>query len=158
MNGLELYILGRRLMKIGQEATPQAGIHRLPTSVQLVLMDISEHPDSSISDIVERTGFPQSLVSTAVARMRDGGALETNTDAADRRRTLVRVSPKVRARMAQVPTTPLEDVLGPALGINDPAEVADLLSALESLARRFDKDVGQASEETTGTKPVPEGK
>ncbi len=51
------------------------------------------HPDSSISEITERTGFPQSLVSTAVAKLRDVGVVETEPDPTNRRRTLVRAAP-----------------------------------------------------------------
>jgi DNA-binding MarR family transcriptional regulator len=143
VNGFDLYLLGRRLMKLGEEATPRAGFHRLPTSMQMVLVDVSEHPDSSISQIADRTGFPQSLVSGAVARLRDGGALETSTDPVDRRRTLVRPSADIPARQAKVPTTPVEDVIGPALGIHDPDDLAAVIAMLESLARRFDPAVNE---------------
>ncbi|HZC41510.1 MAG TPA: helix-turn-helix domain-containing protein [Streptosporangiaceae bacterium] len=137
MNGIELYILGRRLMKLGQEAMPRAGFRRLPSSVQTILIDISEHPDSSISQIVARTGFPQSLVSAAVARLRDGGALQTAVDPADRRRTLVRMSADIPARMAQAPADPVGPVLAAALGIDEPAELAEVVSMLTVLAERF---------------------
>jgi DNA-binding MarR family transcriptional regulator len=74
---------------------------RLPVSVQLALTDISEHPDSTISETVRRTGFPQSLVSSAVARLAQGGVLTTRTDPVDRRRTLVRLAADVPARAAR---------------------------------------------------------
>jgi DNA-binding MarR family transcriptional regulator len=137
VNGFDLYVLGRRLMRLGQEATPRAGFHRLPTSVQLVLVDIGDHPGTSVSEVVSRTGLPQSLVSTAIARLRDGGALLTETDPEDRRRTLVRPPPDLAARTARVPSTPLDDVLGPALGIEDPEQVAALIGALEDVAARL---------------------
>lgn len=139
MNGFDLYVLGRRLMRLGQDATPRAGIHRLPTSVQLVLVDVGEHPGTSVSEVVTRTGLPQSLVSAAVARLRDGGALLTETDPGDRRRTLVRPSPAIAARKAKVPTTPLEDVLGPALGLEDPHEIAHVVELLNELATRLER-------------------
>jgi DNA-binding MarR family transcriptional regulator len=87
VNGFDLYVLGRRLMRLGQDATPRAGIHRLPTSVQLVLVDVGDHPGSSVSEVVARTGLPQSLVSAAIARLREGGALTTEIDPNHRRRT-----------------------------------------------------------------------
>lgn len=139
VNGLDLYILGRRLMRLGQEATPSAGIHRLPSSVQLVLVDVGDHPGTSVSEVVARTGLPQSLVSAAVARLRDGGALLTETDPADRRRTLVRPSPRIPARTARVATTPLEDVLGPALGLEDADEIAHVVALLSELAARLER-------------------
>jgi DNA-binding MarR family transcriptional regulator len=137
VNGIELYVLGRRLMKLGEEAMPRAGFRRLPSSVQTVLLDISEHPDSSISQIVARTGFPQSLVSAAVAQLRDRGVLRTAVDQADRRRTLVRLSADIPARMARAPANSVEPVLAEALGIDDPAELASVVSMLAALADRF---------------------
>jgi DNA-binding MarR family transcriptional regulator len=139
VNGFDLYVLGRRLMRLGQEATPRAGIHRLPTSVQLVLVDVGDHPGTSVSQIVTRTGLPQSQVSAAINRLREGGALVTDTDPRDRRRTLVRPSPTIRKRRDQVPTTPLEDVLGPALGVEDPDEIAHVVELLTELAARFER-------------------
>jgi DNA-binding MarR family transcriptional regulator len=139
VNGFDLYVLGRRLMRLGQEATPKAGIHRLPTSVQLVLVDVGDHPGTSVSEVVTRTGLPQSLVSAAVARLRDGGALLTESDPEDRRRTLVRPSPAIASRKAQVPTTPLEDVLGPALGVDDPDEIAHVVELLTELAALLER-------------------
>jgi DNA-binding MarR family transcriptional regulator len=137
MNGTELYVLGRRLMKLGEEAMPRAGFRRLPSSVQTILLDVSENPDSSISQIVFRTGFPQSLVSEAVARLRQGGALSTAIDPADRRRTLVRLSADIPARMNQAPADSVEPLLAQALGIDDPAELANVTSTLTALAERF---------------------
>jgi len=139
VNGFDLYVLGRRLMRLGQEATPRAGMHRLPTSVQLVLVDVGDHPGTSVSEVVAPTGLPQSLVSAAIARLRDGGALVTETDPADRRRTLVRPSPRIPARRAKVPTTPLASVLGPALGLEDPDEIAHVVGLLDELAAAFER-------------------
>ena len=127
-------------MKLGEEAMPRAGFRRLPSSVQTILLDISEHPDSSISQIVARTGFPQSLVSGAIARLRDRGALQTATDPADRRRTLVRLSGDIPARMARAPADQVEPVIAEALGIRDPAELAEVVSMLTTLADRFSAD------------------
>jgi DNA-binding MarR family transcriptional regulator len=137
VNGIELYVLGRRLMKLGQGAMPRAGFRRLPSSVQTILLDVSEHPDSSISQIVARTGFPQSLVSEAVARLREGGALRTAIDPSDRRRTLVRLSPEIPARMNRAPADSVEPVLAEVLGTDDPAELANVVSTLTALAERF---------------------
>jgi DNA-binding MarR family transcriptional regulator len=107
--------------------------------VQLVLVDVGDHPGTSVSEVVTRTGLPQSLVSAAVARLREGGALLTETDPDDRRRTLVHPSPALASRTAQVPTTPLEDVLGPALGLTDQQEIARVVELLTELAARFER-------------------
>ena len=117
MNGAELFGLGRRLMKLGVQAIPPSGFREMPTSVRMVLVDVFEHPGSTIGQIVERTGFPQSHVSSAVARLRDGGVLETMVDPADRRRTLVAPSRTHRARVerAQREMEPVDDVIETAL-------------------------------------------
>jgi DNA-binding MarR family transcriptional regulator len=137
VNGIELYVLGRRLMKLGTEAMPRAGFSQLPTSVQTILLDISEHPGSSISQIVKRTAYPQSLVSGAVARLREAGALRTEADPADRRRTLVRLAADIPARMSKAPAEPVEPLLAARLGIEDPAELAEIVNTLTRLADRL---------------------
>jgi DNA-binding MarR family transcriptional regulator len=137
MNGLELFLLGRRLQKIGAAAIPRAGFHELPPSVRSILIDVFEHPDSSIGEITARTGWPQSHVSASVARLRSGGALEATVDPEDRRRTLVRASPEVLRRVGGWAWPPIDDALADALGAEDPADVAQAIAALERLARRL---------------------
>jgi DNA-binding MarR family transcriptional regulator len=137
VDGLELFLLGRTLMKIGQEAIHRAGFHQLPTSVRSVLIDVFEHPNSSVGEIAARTGFPQSHVSASVARLRAGGAFETTLDPRDRRRTLVRPSPEVLRRAAQRAAAPIDDALADALGTEDPGEVGEVVGALEGLGRRL---------------------
>src|SRR5271155_3375243 len=102
MNPMSLYLLGRKLMQIAEGMLPTG---RKLTSARLVFVDVAYHPNSSISEITERTGFPQSLVSTAVAKLRDLGLLATDPDPVDRRRTLVRTTPAlnpVKGRLSRV--------------------------------------------------------
>src|ERR1700745_3485177 len=101
MNGLELFLLGRRLMRLGQSAVPSGRFQGLPTSVQSVLIDVFEHPDTAIGGIVTRTGLPQSHVSTSVARLIRVGVLEKRVDPNDGRRTLVRPTGGIRERIRQ---------------------------------------------------------
>ncbi len=138
MNALELFLLGRKLMKLGEQAIPTtAGFHQLPTSVRSILIDVFEHPNSSVGEITTRTGFPQSHVSAAVARLREGGALVTTVDPNDRRRTLVRPSPEVPRRAARLVSAPIDGALAAALGTQDPGEVGEVVAALEALAQRL---------------------
>jgi DNA-binding MarR family transcriptional regulator len=142
MNGVELFLLGRALMRIGEEAMPAPpggagqGSARL---VLTVLSDIVGHPDSAIGEIAQRTGLPQSQVSTAVARLREAGSVETNTDPADRRRMLVRPARRTSSRVAQVRRTTIDAALTAALP--DPADLADTLALLDTLAARLIPDV-----------------
>lgn len=92
VNGMDLALLGRTLMKLGEASIPTEGIGGHGTSAQSVMIvaaDIKAHPGTPVKDVAARTGFPQSKVSACVARLREAGAVETHTDPADRRRTLI---------------------------------------------------------------------
>lgn len=140
MNGVELFLLGRTLMKIGEEAMPTEGLPAYSTSVRSVLIvasDIVEHPGSAVGEIAARTGLPQSQVSGCVARLREAGAIVTEPDAADRRRVLIRQAPEATERVDLVRSTTIDAALAAALGAEDPEDVAEIVSALETLARRL---------------------
>lgn len=130
-------MLGRRLMKLGEEAIPSSGFRALPASVRSVLVDALSHPGSSISDITGRTGFPQSHVSASVAKLRELGALVTEVDPADRRRTLVQAAPGVMQRASQRTSVPADATIAAALGADGEGSLAEVLAALELLARRL---------------------
>jgi DNA-binding MarR family transcriptional regulator len=146
MNGLELFLLGRKLMKLGEEAIPPSGFHQMPTSVRSVLLDVYQHPGSSVSEITARTGFPQSHVSASVARLRDAGALVAETDPADRRRTLVGPNAEVRRGLHRLEWVPVDAVLARAIGTGEPGDVAEAVAALELLARLLAPQVLQVVE------------
>jgi DNA-binding MarR family transcriptional regulator len=137
MDAAELYLLGRKLMKIGEGELPKADAGGLVASVRMILIDVSEHPDSSIGEIASRTGFPQSHVSASVAQLRDLGALETSVDASDGRRTLARLAPGMRERAARRASIPVNDALSAALDISDPGHLKEVLGALEVLTARL---------------------
>jgi DNA-binding MarR family transcriptional regulator len=151
VNGLELFLLGRRLMKLGEEAIPRSGFHRMPTSVRSVMVDAYEHPGSSVSEITARTGFPQSHVSASVNRLREAGALITTTDPADRRRTLVSPNPEVRRGVPSMPWEPLDAVLARAIGTGDTGQAAEAVAALELLARLLMPDAPAHLPSTAGS-------
>jgi MarR family len=136
MNAVELYLLGRRLMKIAEEALPKPATGGAPTSVRMILIDIGEHPNSSVGEIASRTGFPQSHVSASVARLRELGALSTSIDPSDRRRTLTRVAPGIGPRSKRA-AVPVDSVLAAALGSSDPTAVEEVTGALDGLAARL---------------------
>ncbi|WP_308126147.1 helix-turn-helix domain-containing protein [Nonomuraea ceibae] len=140
MNGVDLFLLGRTLMKIGEEALPTEGLGDQPgstRSVLIVVSDIRAHPGSAISEIVTRTGLPQSAVSAAVARLREAGAVVTEPDARDRRRLRVRPAPELSSRVEQVRSTAIDAALAKALGGDDPHRVAEVVALLEELARHL---------------------
>lgn len=135
VNGVDLYLLGRALMKIGEEALPEppSGEGRYAGSARMVLIvagDIAEHPATAVGEIAARTGLPQSQVSTAIARLKESGAVETTPDPTDRRRALVTGTTD---GLAEVRATTISPALTAAL--DDPKRVAEVIGLLEQLAR-----------------------
>ncbi|MFI6483769.1 MarR family transcriptional regulator [Nonomuraea sp. NPDC050663] len=140
MNGVDLFLLGRTLMKIGEEALPTEELGDRPGSARIVLIvvsDVRTHPGSAISEIVTRTGLPQSAVSAAVARLREAGAVITEPDIRDRRRLLVQPAPEISSRVEQVRSTSIDAALAKALAIDDPDRVTEIIALLEELARNL---------------------
>ena len=107
----------------------------------MVLIDVFENPGSTIGQIVERTGLPQSHVSNSVARLREADVVTTNSDPADGRRTLVSPSRSQRAKAAQRQAD-LPDVaehlsadLVDRLGPEGADHLDEVLNAIDLLAR-----------------------
>ncbi|WP_217700852.1 MarR family winged helix-turn-helix transcriptional regulator [Krasilnikoviella flava] len=129
-------------MKIGEEALPPppGGTARHAGSDRLVLIvasDIADHPDTTVSEIVSRTALPQSQVSSAVARLKEAGSVQTVTDPSDRRRVLVRQAAEESERVAQVRGAGIDDALTAALGPDDPDRLKQVTQALDVLARHL---------------------
>ncbi|MBW0275633.1 MarR family transcriptional regulator [Nocardia sp. MH4] len=137
MDGVELFLLGRTLMKIGEEALPTAGLGGGHRPVLVVTSDIVAHPDSTVGEIARRTGLPQSAVSTAVARLEEAGSITTATDPRDRRRTVIRPAERISARVAQIRASTIDAAVAAALPTADPAATAEVLQALDVLARHL---------------------
>jgi SAM-dependent methyltransferase len=159
MDGFELFDLGRKLMKIGEEAIPDtAGVRRLSVGVRYILTDVFEHPGTSITEITERTGFPPSHISASLATLRDAGVLETTVDPDDQRRTLVRPIPRHGA--ADRAAAPVDERLATAAGIQDPDQVKEMVATLETLARRLTGALAPEHFNTqyTGTPPWDTGR
>lgn len=142
VNGVELFLLGRTLMKIGEDAMPEppGGAERHAGSTRLVLIaasDIAAHPGTTVGDIAGRTGLPQSQISTAVARLKEAGSITTAPDPADRRRALISPAAEPSARVEQVRATTIDAALATALGTDDPQRLREVTDALTVLARHL---------------------
>ena len=136
VNALDLYLLGRALMKVGEQAMRGDDAPAVPTGIRLILIDLAEHPGSSIGEITARTGLPQSHVSQSVARLRARGALETASDPRDGRRTLVRLSADLPERAARLGSASVEARLAEALDVSDPGELVEALESVLAHLRR----------------------
>lgn len=135
MNGLELLLLGHKLSAIGLAAMPDGHLATLPVSARAILVDIFDNPGSAIKDITARTGFPQSLVSSTVARYKGMGLLVTGADPADRRRTIVSPAPgELEEGWREADRSTVDGALAEALPGLDAAGLARVLAALETLS------------------------
>lgn len=136
-----MFLLGRTLMKLGEDSLPTDGIGPQPGStrtVLVVLLDLVEHGESSVGDIVGRTGLPQSQVSTAVARLREADRVDTEPDPADRRRVRIRIRPDPSPRALAVASSSIDATIAAALGHDsEDSEVEAVVASLESLAVRL---------------------
>lgn len=139
MEAAGLYRLIRQLRTVAGAATTDDPEAVSPSSFA-VIEDLVRHPDSSITQIVGRTGLVQSMVSNAVAQLRADGLLQTAADPQDRRRTLVSLNASV-----------CQDVLTPRAGRSidealqrirpdlDDVLRAELVHHLEAIARLLDR-------------------
>lgn len=144
MDGFELFQLGRRLMKLGEQSIPEVGILRLSGPTRAIVFDVFENPGCSISEITARVEFPQSQVSACVARLREAGVFETISDPADRRRTLVRPTADALSRARDRPVAVIDRAIAEKIGTGDPVEIQRVKDALESLATLLRADRSDA--------------
>lgn len=135
---MELFLLGRRLMQVAERALPQG---KTTASLRLVLIDVAYHPGSSISEITERTGFPQSLVSLSVAKLRDIGMVETAPDPVDRRRTLVHTTERMIEQAQRRGGSRIDGAIIDQLGPEHEDQAGEALAALDLLARLLTPEV-----------------
>ena len=77
-------------------ATANEGERPVAASTVAIVEDVTGHPQSPITEIAQRTGLAQSLVSRTVVRLQTRGVLTVGHDPADGRRTLVSVDPQTR--------------------------------------------------------------
>jgi DNA-binding MarR family transcriptional regulator len=131
VDALELIRLGRALTKLGEEAMRGGSAQGLPNGPSLILRDVFAHPGSSISEIVTRTGLPQSYVSESVRRLRSTEVVVIEEDPRDHRRTLVTVSARHRQTVARKSAAPVDSVIAAAVGERAAPEA---LKACELLA------------------------
>ncbi|MEV4132895.1 MarR family transcriptional regulator [Dactylosporangium sp. NPDC049742] len=135
MGPVELMLLGRTLMKLGEQALPStSGGER---TVVIVMSDVYEHPGTTVGEVAARTGLPQSAVSGAVARLREAGSVLAEPDPADRRRQLLARNPNPTARQREVAAIDIAPTVAAALSTDEPAALTEVLTALETVARHL---------------------
>jgi DNA-binding MarR family transcriptional regulator len=128
----QLYKLGRTLIDAAQQAQG-VNEHRITPSEHLVLRDLFFNGQSSISQIVARTDLAQSRVSICIKKLAERGWVTTTTDPADGRKTLARVTRRVKAEGAQRRAMDAQDALAPLLTNCSAADRRAITDALERL-------------------------
>ncbi|WP_019925349.1 MarR family winged helix-turn-helix transcriptional regulator [Nocardia sp. BMG111209] len=133
MDAQRLHRLGKRLIELSRQHVSLDPDERAigGSTEGLLLEDVLLHPESTISHIVERTGFSQGHVSARVARLVDQGLLNTFPDPADRRRTLVDATPMLQRAVARRHRAPREVF---AETLTDPHTADRVLTLLDELA------------------------
>ncbi|MGH3623056.1 MAG: MarR family winged helix-turn-helix transcriptional regulator [Sciscionella sp.] len=133
MDGGQLHRLGKRLIELSRQVTGEPGDLTLTPGEAAVLEDVITHPDSSVSEIGQRTGFVQSHVSTSVARLKKRGLITTASDLADGRRTRVRISGTAMNAITRRAVRRIDDTLGRSVA--DPIRAERVTVLLDELAR-----------------------
>lgn len=136
VNAGELHRLVRALQDIAVAATANPGERPVSASMIAIVVDVREHPSSSISQIVERTGLAQSLVSGTVARLGTAGVFIVEQDSTDRRRVLVKMNPQRQVEdFTERGSRAIADAIREAVPDATDARVARIDSALDRLAK-----------------------
>lgn len=135
MDPVELFLLGRRLMKIAETALPDVGASAGGNRTTLLTAsEIAGHPGSTVGEIATRTGLPQSAISQAVARLVGAGSVVGEPDPADGRRTLLRHVGETSERVAEVRATSIRPALRAATDGADAASLDVIEGALRQLS------------------------
>jgi len=107
------------LREIAQVATANDGERPVAASTVAIVEDVTDHPQSPITEVARRTGLAQSLVSRTVERLQAHGVFAVGRDPADGRRTLVSVDPRTRhLDFGERAERPITDAIRRVAGVN----------------------------------------
>ena len=157
MNAGQLHRLARVLREIAQVATANEGERPVAASTVAIVEDVTDHPQSPITEIAHRTGLAQSLVSRTVDRLQAHGVLTVARDPADGRRTLVGVDPQTRHQdFARRAERPIADAVLQVAGVSGEQQ-RRIEAALEVLADELlDRSPGPPSRPAPGAAAGPQ--
>ena len=139
MFAAELHRLARTLREIALDATGNTGADHVNAGELAVLEDVARHPRSTISDITERTGLAQSLVSRIVQAAATQGSLAVDQDDRDRRKVRVELTAGTRRAILERAGRPVDEAIAartPALPAAERAALEDHLAQAAALLRR----------------------
>lgn len=128
----QLYQLGRTLIDAAQRAQGATETGMSPSEF-LVLRDLFINGESSVSEIVTRTDLAQSRVSTCINKLSARGYVTTANDPTDGRKTIARVTDRVKTEGLKRRTQNAQDALAPLLAGCPPAEREQITKAIQRL-------------------------
>jgi MarR family transcriptional regulator, 2-MHQ and catechol-resistance regulon repressor len=128
----DLIWLGQRLVDTGR-LEMQAHAPGVPTAEIVVMRNLMESSPNTITALANRTGYAQSRVSTAVSGLVNRGWVQTGSDPADGRRTLVSVPDHIRQAAHNIQTSSDAHTLEHLLARRSPDRRQAIVSALEEL-------------------------
>ncbi len=138
MRAAELHRLARELRAIALVATKNIGSDRVNAGELSVLEDIARNPGATIAEITHRTGLAQSLVSRITHAMADAEVLTIESDASDRRKVRIDLTPDVRATVLERANNSISEAIANSTPMLSPGQRRDLeqhLTAAEQLLR-----------------------
>jgi len=146
-----LIALGAVLKRVrNRPVAENSALHGVPFAPRHVstLLQISQDAPIGMSELAERMHVSVATMSQVVTDLEEWGMVERQTDAADRRRTLVSVAPEHRPAIRQI----FEQRLRPldrALRRLEPDERLALIRGLTVLAEELDRTDLPAEKATT---------
>lgn len=131
------YLLAAASARVSAEFHAEVKRARLSVPEWRVLASLSDGQPLSVGDLAELVLAPQPTLTKIVKRMAREGLVRAQDDPADRRRTLVRIAPKGRRRVAGLLNAAKRHE-AERLASYAPGEVAKLRRLLKDLIGRSD--------------------
>lgn len=131
------YLLAAASARVSAEFHAEVKAARLSVPKWRVLASLSDGKPLSVGTLADLVLVPQPTLTKIVKRMAREGLVRTADDPADKRRTLVRIAPPGRRRVAGL-LTAAKNHEAQRLASYAPAEVAKLKRLLRDLIGRSD--------------------
>jgi MarR family transcriptional regulator, 2-MHQ and catechol-resistance regulon repressor len=138
MNLAELYYVGKVLQECATIGMRSVGESQLSTTEMMVAETLFSLGPSTIGAIAQRTGYAQSRVSTVVSALHARGLLTVQTDARDRRRTIVALSDSALDEARRVSAQSARPVLEASFPTASREQLENLVCAAEALLLALD--------------------
>jgi len=137
MNLAQLHYIGKMIMESAIEGMSMVGSTGFSATELIVIESLIALGAASIGEISRRTGFAQSRISTVVADLHHRGVVEVETDARDRRRTIVDVSDAALAKVERASTADAEPALASRFPELPPDQLHQLVDALREAVEKL---------------------